>query len=181
MMLRILTFLALTCSAVIAADSPPPSSAPADKAPSDASLKQLIQVMHARQLLDSMMAQLDGTMKKIMQQVTEGQPVPPAVQKIFEKTRSDVATIIREEFTWEKMEPMYVRVYRISFTQGEVDGMIAFYKTPAGKAMMNKMPVVMQNTMNETMQMMGPIMERMQRMQQEMTAQIQAEKAKSGG
>lgn len=181
MMLRILAVLTLTCSVVIAADPSPSSSAAPDKAPSDASLKQLIEIMHARQLLDAMMSHLDATMKNIMQQVTQGQPAPPAVQKTFEKARSDVIATVKQEYTWEKMEPLYLRAYRRSLTQEEVDGMIAFHKTPAGQAFINKMPSIMQNAMNETMQMMGPIMERLQRMQQDMTAQMQAEKAKSGG
>ncbi len=78
------------------------------------------------------------------------------------------------------LEPMYVRVYQKSFTQGEVDGMIAFYKTPAGQAVINKMPVVMQNTMNEVQQMMAPAVQRIQRMQQDVIAEMQAEKGKKG-
>jgi len=43
------------------------------------------------------------------------------------------------------------------------------------------MPVVMQNTMNELQQMMQPMMQRIGRMHQEVVAEIQAEKKKSGG
>jgi hypothetical protein len=76
---------------------------------------------------------------------------------------------------------MYVRIYQKSFTQGEIDGLIAFYKTSTGQALLTKMPVVMQNTMNELQQMMQPMMQRIGRMQQEVVAEIQAEKKKSGG
>ena len=58
--------------------------------------------------------------------------------------------------------------------------MIAFYRTPTGQAMINKMPVIMQNSMNEVNQMMGPMMQRIQRMQQDVIAEIQAEKTKKG-
>ena len=88
---------------------------------------------------------------------------------------------IKEVLDWNKLEPMYVRVYQKSFTQGEVDGLIAFYKTPTGQALLTKMPVVMQNTMSEVQEMIKPMMQRMERMQQEIVAEIQAEKKKSGG
>ena len=59
--------------------------------------------------------------------------------------------------------------------------MIAFYKTPAGQAVITKMPLILQNTMAEVGQMAGPMMERAQRMQKELIAQMQAERAKAGG
>ena len=89
--------------------------------------------------------------------------------------------ILKEMFEWNKLEPMYLRVYQKSFTQQEVDGMIAFYKTPAGQAVISKMPVVMQNTMNEMQQMMGPMMQKIQRMQQDVVAEMKAEGQKKGG
>ena len=79
------------------------------------------------------------------------------------------------------MEPMYLRIYRKSLSQSDVDGMIAFYKTPAGQAVINKMPLILQNTMAEVSQMMGPMMQRAERMQQDLIAELQAEKAKTGG
>jgi len=90
-------------------------------------------------------------------------------------------TAMKEVLDWNKLEPMYVRVYQKSFTQGEVDGLIAFYSTPAGQALINKMPMVMQNTLNELQQMMQPMTQAMKRMQQEVVAEIQAAKKKSGG
>lgn len=168
MLKRSLFSLVLCCSIVYAAENPP----------SDASIKQLLEAAQARKLIDTIMAQMDGIMKNMMEAATQGKPVSPEVQKTFDKCRSDVATIMKEEFTWEKLEPMYVRIYQKSFSQQEVDGMIAFYRSPAGQAVLNKMPLVMQNSMQEIQQMMGPMMQRIQRMQQEMVAQIKAEKGK---
>lgn len=73
---------------------------------------------------------------------------------------------------------MYLRIYRKSLSQSEVDGMVAFYETPAGKAVINKLPVIMQNTMAEVGQMMGPMMQRAEQMQKELMAEAQKEKAK---
>jgi uncharacterized protein len=179
MLKRILIVLTLSSSVVFAADSS--NSGAAGNPVSEASVKQLLEVTHARNLVDTMMSQLDNIMKTAMQHATQGQPVSPEVQKTFDKCRADVVSVMKEQFTWDKLEPMYLRIYEKSFNQQEVDGMIAFYKTPAGQAVVNKMPVVMQNSMNETMQMMGPMMQRIQRMQTEMIAQIQAEKEKKSG
>jgi hypothetical protein len=181
MLKRILVVLALGCAVVGAADSPSPASKGAGNPPSEASIKQLFELTHARQMVDTMMTQMDTAMNNAMQQVTQGQSVSPEVQKTFDQCRSEVTGAMKEQFTWEKLEPMHVRMYQKTLTQGEVDGMVAFYKTPAGQATVNKMPAIMQESMTATMQMMTPMAQRIRRMQQDVATQIQAEKAQKGG
>lgn len=153
----------------------------ADNPPSEASIKQLLELSQAHQLVDTMIAQMDGYMRQIMQQATQGQNITPEIQKDINKRQSEMMSMINELLDWNKLEPMYIRVYQKSFTQGEVDGLTSFYKTPTGQALLTKMPVVMQNTLNEMQQIMQPMMQRMQRMQQDVVAEIQAQKKKSGG
>jgi len=127
------------------------------------------------------MAQMDTLMKQTMQQATQGQQIPPMVQKDIDKREAEMIAALKEMLDWNKLEPMYVRIYQKSFTQSEVDGMIAFYKTPSGQAVISKMPAVMQNTMNEMQQMMAPMMQRIQKMQQDVAAEMKAESEKKGG
>lgn len=54
---------------------------------------------------------------------------------------------MHDEMSWAKMKPQYVRLYVETFDQDEVDGLLAFYATPAGQAMINKMPIVMPKMM----------------------------------
>nr|WP_276510032.1 DUF2059 domain-containing protein [Niveibacterium umoris] len=42
---------------------------------------------------------------------------------------------------------MFLDIYQKTFTQKEVDGMLSFYKSPAGQAVIKKMPQVMQASM----------------------------------
>jgi uncharacterized protein len=164
-----------------AADPSPAGSGAATNPPSEASIKQLLETAQARKMVDSVMAQTEAFMRQAVQQATQGQQIPPKVQKDIDKRQAELMAILKEMFEWNKLEPMYLRVYQKSFTQQEVDGMIAFYKTPAGQAVINKMPVVMQNTMNEMQQMMGPMMQKIQRMQQDVVAEMKAEGQKKGG
>jgi uncharacterized protein len=102
------------------------------------------------------------------------------IEKQIDKSRADLQTMLREIPDWNKLEPMYVRVYQKSFTQQEVDQLIAMYQTPAGQALLNKMPLVMQNTVAEMQQLIQPVMQRMQQSQQQIAAQIRAQKPKQG-
>jgi uncharacterized protein len=170
----------LSCSVALAADH---SAAPVDAAnspASEASIKELMELGKVRTMLDSIWAQMDGLMKQAMQQATEGKPVSVKVQKHIDKLETDLMNAVKEELSWEKLEPLYLRVYQKSLTQSEVDGMIAFYKTPAGQAVITKLPLVLQNTFAEVKEMMGPMMQRIERMQQDVMAEVKAEKAEKG-
>ena len=95
--------------------------------------------------------------------------------------RAEMMSTMKQLLDWSKLEPMYTRVYQKTFTQQEVDGMLAFYKTPAGQAVLSKMPTVMQNTMDEMQQLMGPVMQKIQKMQEDVVAQMKSEEKKKGG
>ncbi len=165
--------VALICSTfrpIIAAEAPP----------TDASIRQLLEATHARQLIDTMMTQVDGMMKQATQQVTGGRAASPEVQKIYEKTRAEVVVAMREQMTWEKLEPMYLRIYKKSFSENEVQAMVGFYKSPAGQAVITKLPAVMQESMNESMQMLQPVIQKIQQMQQEMLAEMKKKQTGQG-
>ena len=178
---RIFLILTLCGSVAYGADNPSPSPSAAGAPPSEASIKQLLEVAQARKLIDSVMAQMDGLMQQTIAQATKGQDISPKVQKDIDKGQAEVTGTMKELLDWNKLEPMYVRIYQKTFSQPEVDGMIAFYKTPAGQAVIAKMPAVMQNMMDEMLQMMAPVMQRMQRMQQDVASEMKAPSPKKGG
>jgi uncharacterized protein len=179
---RILSVLLLCGSIAMAAENASPPSAAPSGPPSEAAIKQLLEVANARKLVDSVMTQMDNLMQQSIAQATKGENIPPKVQNQIDRERGEMTAMMKELLDWSKLEPLYVRVYQKTFTQQEVDGMVAFYKTPAGQAVIAKMPAVMQNTIEEMQQMMGPVMQRIQKMQQDVVAGMKAEgKAKKGG
>jgi hypothetical protein len=181
MIKRILICLTFTCTAIGAPDPASPGTGAAGSPPSEASVKQLLEIAQAHKVVDNVMGQIDAFMKNALKQATQGQPVSARVQKDIERRQTELITILKEELAWDKLEQLYVRVYQKTFDQQEVDGMVAFYKTSTGQALLNKMPLVMQNTMTEMQQRTGPMMQRIQRMQQEVVAEIKAEKEKKSG
>jgi len=166
---------------VFTAKNPAPTSPGPSGPPSDASIKQLLEIAQVRKLVDSIMTQMDNLMQQTVAQAVQGRPIPPKVQKEIDQTRAEMMATMKELLDWSKLEPMYMRVYQKTFTQQEVDGMLAFYKTPAGQAVLGKMPAVMQNTMDEMQQLMGPVMQKIQKLQEDVVAQMKGEEKKKGG
>jgi hypothetical protein len=167
---RVLVLLAITCLTARAADT----------VPTEASIQELLTVTNVHKLVDQMIPQLDAMMQKSITEALKGQAIPPEAQKMIEQSRANANAVMKEELTWSKLEPLYIRIYQKSLTQEEVTGMIALYKTPAGQAMINKMPIVMQNTMAEMQTMMAPMMQRLQQSQQQLLTEIK-KKAESKG
>ena len=150
------------------------SALAAPPAPSEDSIRRLLEVTEARKLLDGMMAQIDTLMRRNMDQALRGRQLTSEQEAIIARMRNKMADAFREEMAWDKLEPLYVRVYRDTFTQTEVDGMLAFYRTDAGRAVIVKMPAVLQTTMGQMQQRMQPLIAKMRTIEQEALTELRA-------
>lgn len=146
----------------------------ADTKPSDESIKELLRVTESRNLVDSMMGQMDNLFKSSMQQALQGKTITQKEQKLADDMQKKMIVIFKEEMNWEMLEPLFMQIYRDSFTQQEVDGMLAFYKSPSGQSVIRKMPLVMQNTMTEMQKRMGPIYQKLSKMTEETITEMKA-------
>jgi hypothetical protein len=152
-------------------------SAPAAP-PSDKSIEKLLELSQAGKLMDSVFAQMDGMMKASLKQATKGKPLSAEEQAIMDKQQAKMVAVMKEEFSWEKLKTPFVKVYRDTFTQEEVDGLVAFYESPAGKALINKQPELLKNTMAVMQDHMGPMMEKIRKMSEDTAKEIKAAKEK---
>ena len=82
--------------------------------------------------------------------------------------------IIREEVSFAAMHQTYVAIYREAFPQQEIDGILAFYGTPAGRALIDKTPFVMQRTMELMQARIGPIVQKFQESVRKASAEFKA-------
>ncbi len=48
---------------------------------------------------------------------------------------------------WDAIEPTFADIYRKTFSQHEVDGMMVFHKSDVGHSIIAKMPMAMHETM----------------------------------
>lgn len=172
--LSALALVALPACSTTSAPAKEQSTAAISTTPSDESLKELIQLCDASKMIDNMWVQVDGAMKGMIAQSTKGQQLNAQQQAAIDSFQSKYSTLMREELSWAKMEPMFLRIYKNSLSQAEIDGMIAFYKTPAGQAVIKKMPVLMQQIMAEMPAMVGPLMQKIQPLAQQLQADMKA-------
>jgi hypothetical protein len=141
---------------------------------SENSIKQLLTVTQAQKLIDGMRNQVDAMINASVKQALNGKTPNPSEQKAINNMRTKMVAVVQGELAWEKLEPLYLRLYKESFTEEEVAGMLVFYKTPAGQAVIHKMPVLMQKTMLEVQTMLRGVMPKLQQIQQDFVGELKA-------
>lgn len=157
----------LACSTALAAPA------------SEKSVKELLAVTQARRLIDNVRSQMDTQMDAVIKQALADKKPTEKQQKAINRMRDRMTALMRSEvLSWEKFEPIILRIYMEALTEDEVKGMVAFYKTPSGQAVINKMPIIIQKTTQEMPKLFSTILPQLQKIQQDFAADLQAAEAK---
>ena len=147
--------------------------------PSDASLERLLKVTGAESLTQSMRGQLNNMMGPMFEQAIDAKNLTPEKRKEAERFMkifsAKFSKIMDDEMSWDRLKGDYMRIYRESFSQKEVDDLIAFYESPTGQDFVKKMPLVMQKSMVLMKQRMVPMMQKIQQAAQETAAEYKQE------
>ncbi|MDR3481918.1 MAG: DUF2059 domain-containing protein [Burkholderiaceae bacterium] len=135
--------------------------------PSQESIEKLLTVTQTQKLVEQMIPQMEDMMKSVADKEIDAQKLPPEksakAKTLSASITKKMTAILREQLSWDNLKKIYIPIYRDSFTQEEVDGLIAFYSSPAGNALIAKMPVVMQKSMAAMQQLIVPMMQEMQK------------------
>ena len=143
---------------------------------SQESIDALLVATKAESLVNGMYGNIEQFMRQSMTAAAQGQPISEEQQRILDAVPAKFTKVMREEMSWAKMRPFYVQIYQESFNQEEIEGLLAFYKSPAGQAFVAKMPVVMQKSMEVMQSQMGPLMEKMKAAMQQAVAEAKLSK-----
>lgn len=138
-------------------------------------IDELISVMNLDSMVDSMYGQIEGMMKGMSDQMG----VKPSEQAIFDKYYGDMTTVLKTEMSWAKMQPMMVNVYDKHFSEQEIADMLAFYKTDTGQKILEKMPVVMQESMQMSQSLMKDAMPKIQTLAQQLSDELEQSRSES--
>lgn len=137
--------------------------------PSQAQVDRLLEVMRARQTLDAVLPQVQASQEQMVAQMTAGQELDEAERARINRVMEITNTRLAEALTWGNLEPVYRDIYAQTFTSDDVDAMIGFYESPAGQKTLDKMPLLMQNTMNAVQQLVMPVL---QQLEQDIAAEL---------
>jgi len=150
----------------------------AHAAASPESVEKLMQVMKVQQQLEMIYSQTLPAMQNAMRQTLGGQLQSADAERMYNTVMPRVNAVIRDELSWAKLKPEFATIYAETFTQQEIDGLIAFYQGPIGSALVNKLPQLSQRSMQMMQQHMPVVMQKAMQVVREEVDKEQAKGAK---
>jgi uncharacterized protein len=130
----------------------------------EAKIDRILALTKAESLTDQVFAQMKTLMASMMP--------PDATEKQRARAQeldAKLLDLVKSRMGWDKMRPEYVRMYSETFSDGEIDGMLTFYQSPAGRAMLEKMPLLISKSMALAQSRMAGITQEIQRLVEEAT------------
>ena len=133
----------------------------------------------ARALLDAMNAEetIAQSYDQVLPQLEamgDQMGVSEEEREIFDRYLERMVAALREEMSWEKLEPGMIETYASVYTEQELLDLVEFYESPLGQKFIRKMPELMTATMQLTQEMMQDFLPRVQAIQAELQAELHA-------
>jgi hypothetical protein len=118
-----------------------PFAARADDASHRAKAKEMIEILHMEHIVSSLM---DSAMKQTTAITTQryGGQLPPDVQVSLADFQKKLAGVMEPQIGWSGVEPEFIKLYTDAFTEEQLDQMLAFYRSPTGRALVEKQPAL---------------------------------------
>lgn len=134
----------------------------ADEASKRAKIEEMFTLLKMDSLMQQIMNQSLTQGKEVAKQMIGDTPITPADQKIMDDYLAKVVAVVSDVFSWKKLEPAYADLYASAYTEEEIDGILAFYKSSVGRALLAKTPELVTKSgaiVKDRMQELGPRMQ----------------------
>lgn len=120
-----------------------PGVSRADDATKRAKVEEILLVTKSDKVFNTM---VENGMKQgeqaAMSLFEDSSKMTPKDREILTRFEGKMLATFKAESGWETMKPELVDLYASLYTEAQVDGILAFYKSPAGQAMIEKTPEI---------------------------------------
>ena len=119
----------------------------ADEASRRVKAEEMLQLTKTDSLMRDQLANLQTRVNAMAKQQSGAAPLSPEQTKLTDEYLKQVQDVTTDEVGWTKLRPIVVQEYADTFTEADLDAIIAFYKTPAGQSVIAKTPELANKTM----------------------------------
>ncbi|CAN7631190.1 DUF2059 domain-containing protein [Aquipseudomonas alcaligenes] len=131
-----MTKLRVLCTTVLLACAS--GQALADAASHAANAERFLKLAHA----DKLTVPVYGQVQQMFAQRFEQSGAPADKKAALESYQAKANTALDKAVGWDKLKPELVKIYTTNFTEPELKDLIAFYESPLGKKVLEKMPTL---------------------------------------
>lgn len=142
-------WIALPCLWLAAALPVANATESAGRSPEMAAAVELLALMDMETMVAGMQEQLRGSAADVD---------CPAVRTVVDSFAGDTARLIGQSLSGDAFLSEVAQVYVDVFTLDEIEAVAEFYRTPVGRKMLDKMPELMQRSMEISQRMVADMM-----------------------
>jgi hypothetical protein len=147
-----------------------PTFVAADEASKTAKVEQLMLLSNAEQAIKVVFEQMKSAQ---IAQLRKNVDVQTQDTSAAEEIQTRIMDLIAKNMSFEKLKPTMVKAYMEVFTEDEIDGILGFYQSPAGRAMLQKSPQLMIRMIGATQQQSGDLVAEIKKITDEVRAKYQ--------
>jgi len=144
----------------------------ADSAKNQA-VEELLELTH----IENSVTEIRGQMAAMLAAQLRNTKVPEAMRDKLLRFQQQITELIFEELSFTKLRPSYVESYAETFTVDELNGLVEFFKTPVGRAYVDKMPMLSKHIMALAQKRVVNIAPRIKTLSDEFVAELKREAA----
>jgi len=113
-------------------------------------IDEMLTLTNSQAIVETVVNQQQAALEQKLQQIVDSsdelKPYAKDLKPILADFETKTIDIIRKTLDWGTLRPQIVSIYEDVFTEEDLKGAIAFYRTPAGQAVLKKMPELMTAT-----------------------------------
>ena len=118
----------------------------ADDASKAVKVDELLKAIKTEATLDQVFLRMAKQIDTMTGSVAKQYNIPASQQPDMAEMSKSLMTILSDQPSWEKMKPVYEKIYGEVFDENEIDGLLVFYRSPVGQSFVTKTPLVMQKS-----------------------------------
>jgi hypothetical protein len=118
------------------------SLASAQGSSKEAKIERLLELANSQATLNLIFEQMKAAM---VPAIPAG--ATPEQRAKAQELQSKMVDLMKSRMSWEKLRPGFVKAYSETFSEEEINGILTFYESPAGRAMQAKMPIFISKVM----------------------------------
>jgi uncharacterized protein len=142
----------------------------ANNSSSRESVEKLMELTEVSKMMEAMQHQVQNMFNGMSKQLGVSEKEKPK----FDKYMTQVSELMAEYMKWSTFKEPMIDIYTKHFSEHEVQGLIKFYQSDIGQSMTKKMPLVMQDSMVVSQELMKGLMPKIQSLAMKMKSEIEA-------
>ena len=146
----------------------------ADEASKQAKVRELFVAMRMQHNLDQMLNSIQRQVVEVAQISPDVDKLTPEQKRLTKEFVNSAMKIVTDSVGWGALEPAYVKLYADTYSEEEIDGILAFYKSPVGQKMLEMTPELSAGGMQIVEGRMGEFQPKIKALQEEYLKQMAA-------